>query len=577
MSECNEVCCFSFLILIIFLIPTFWVSVPSYQSSLPIKPKNFYQEESFRPKVELDAKMGHVIKNSSYSPCENPFDHACKVDYSIHRTMVEHNQNVMKHVEKEYIRNTHFYKKCIDFQSSSFEEKINNVIKTDFFIHQFEAIESLRNYKDLEGVFGILSVYGIKSPIELSSTMNGEYQLSRSIHFDFETEKLKYLFKFMEIAFHDSSPEIHVDYIKRFEVDFDVNEFILTNTKLDYHKDIFNFKAFLGKDYRDTMYIDLDFLAHFNFQKTKYTVEDWRWYLKAIISLYTLNHFRMFPSDPEHTCTLHYKQLFPIHVCHYIKDQLNLSTFTIKGIVEELKKSYIKWIDKNEYEFSENFKRNVKNKLKIMNVYINQCWMSDDLKTKEHLTFVEQDVLDHDDYVKGISHLFKNEKFRTFRNALTDRYNKNLIAHFMNWNAWYETKDNSLVIPPGSTDFHLKRVPQESCMFKAYVGSIIGHELFHLIYSEIVKFKTKKWLEIETNMKKYGLHNLEENLADLFGSSINHETFLTETEKQCFFLTYIRIWCDDESQLGHSRGKIRSLIPLEFLQKEYEKVFHCKL
>jgi len=255
---------------------------------------------------------------------------------------------------------------------------------------------------------------------------------------------------------------------------------------------------------------------------------------------------------------------------------MNINIYPIKQLILKLKDVYIEWLDKNDFGFENELIENSKRKFETLKIHINECWI---LENKDHMSLIEEKVMINKTYIDSISNLYQDKMFRLFRNDEVDYYNRDYVSILLVWNAWYDYTSNSVNIPPGLLNTPVNILKYESCAFKSYIGSVSAHELFHMIYLEIKETKSVKWKKFVTHMiDSYGETTLFENLADVIGVYSNYQIFISkrENERQCFFLTYIRLWCSNQRKSDHSSGKNRARMMFELLRHQYEGTFNCK-
>lgn len=572
---------FIFCTTLIFILPTIWFTIPKHQDLEIME-----YDESDTPIKFTDHIIGAVMRNDTYKPCENPIEHACHVRYSVQVELKKYKDNVLKNIIDKKIKETTFYKSCLEFHNKRYEKQKEMIIESNFYIEQKEIIEKLKYYSQLEDIFNRLSVYGIKSPFELLYDLKGQLILRRGIFLNFESKENHFTTKFTELIEHEFGGNALSIYSEISNMNDELNDvdYEITTIRTDNFKNIFNFKKYLGDLYTDEIALDVNFIHTFNFKKSKFLIEQWKNYLKIAVIYFTLKHMRIsdYSELPSDVCVKHYEELFPIHVCRHVRDDLQINAYPIQNMMKRIKSSYNKWIKVNPFNFHKDVMTKVNFLLTNLTEFVNKCWVLP--KLNDYFVFTEDELIKSGkSYFYTITELYKHKKWRTYRSGKTNIYFKRLIRNFLDINAWYDPSYNMLIIPSVLLHFHENVMGTDSCLYQTVIGNLIGHEYFHIIYTALSESKSPEWVNFEkTLFDKFQINSddeLNEALADIFGTKMNFEYFESapQIEKECFFLTTIREWCNVGKIRNHMSGVVRQKIGLYFLSQYYEKTFSCKI
>jgi hypothetical protein len=274
--------------------------------------------------------------------------------------------------------------------------------------------------------------------------------------------------------------------------------------------------------------------------------------------------------------------LFPITTCHQMKKQipsepLQWTVGIIKGLVDQ----WIEWIEKSH--LNSDVKTEIKKFIGTLTVDINKCTI---LKSKASFEseVLSSKISSSTNYIDRILKLSEYEEFRYKK--YDEIYGRGLVQKFSIWNSWYDDAIHTMVIPPGLLYFPTREFESESCQIYSHIGTVFGHELFHVIYRKLKQhlFEFPEFSRFQDRISAlYGPNSdVEENLADWTGlyhayQVYNKRTKPSDSEKKCFMLSYTRLWCDSESTSDgeHATGLQRGILPLHMLNREWNELFQC--
>ena len=338
---------------------------------------------------------------------------------------------------------------------------------------------------------------------------------------------------------------------------------------------------------------------------------------------------------PKIVCMKQYEQLFPFHVCHMIRDKMNLDLSPVKNIFKNIKNSFSKFFSNDEI-LNENLglRKDSKHVKKISELFsdlkmvVDHCWLFRDENKKNFFIQNEREIMEwmnhksfkENNYLEIIYHVFHYDegKILLYRNYNLDRTIRDLSETFLSWNAWYSPLSNTLFIPSGFVHFALKKLNSEECIFQSFVSTFITHEISHLIWNQLeTQWKIEKELnkdnkddvhslyqwnnimkemamfwKIERDSKKFS-----ELFADWLGDPIAYRSLFLDSdeislnlghlngkpkqihEKKCFFSTIFRLWCRDKCMKDHPCDRVRALISIQstsLMKRYFEDIYKCK-
>lgn len=583
----NTKCCCVFMFLICFIILPLW-GISSFVHMVDVKKTEIasleepshYEIRSAIYSPHVDPYMSIYYKNNDHDPGTDPINHACNVEKSIEDEINVNNQKMGEFIGMKIARETRFYPKCLAFHQKNIDEKIDYIIKSPFYHEQLNILNTLVSTSQLERVFSQLSFYGVKYPIELLYDLCGRLEIQRGSRELFNDVSTPYVMKLLSGHGLNSNLEMKTATELDNALDIDSDELVLVKT--DSFRNVFNFNAFLSTINKKEVYADLKFLHHFKSIRDKYSIDQWKSLLRVAISYAAIDHFKISTKTPHEICVTHFGRLFPIHTCHWIRDNIQISTHYVRRIAERVKNSFLLFIEKNEFELSSIQKQEVYAKIQKTNFYVNQCWMMPSISNgKEHILYLEDQFFNNTnaEYSDVLSQMHHDEFFRLHRNEQTSLYTKHLGLLSLTFTAWSDPETDSIVLGPGMLDYHIKNLDPDSHLTEIYIGQMVAHELIHRANPIMEKLITPRLMALKQKLEsKYGRKTYYENIADYLGAIQNFEDFRKRSreEQVAFFLTVLRMSCKTGTE-DHSSGLTRAHIMLMALKSEYETAMRTKL
>jgi hypothetical protein len=316
--------------------------------------------------------------------------------------------------------------------------------------------------------------------------------------------------------------------------------------------------------------VELQFIHNFQIERYRHTTSQWKLYLKFIVVYYYLQKMGLFFRRNENVCLQLYKQTFPLHTCDSIK--VKLKAFPIHTLVHDMLSNYIEWLDVNPYHFETSTIEGIKAKLTTLHVYLNECWMFPNRNYQVNIQLLERRLM-----TMNFTQIQWNVESLSESGFAEDDLllYRNLMDFEQEPNGFYDRENNYIAISFAQLYHRINVIGYDNMNTKTFLHIVVGHEIFHLLYSVIEKGgKSRQWIELEKQMESsFGKDDLEENLADLFGTVITFKVL--GLDRQAFFKNQFRTWCGNYGISGHGSSRTRAMVPLTLLKKEFDTAFSC--
>lgn len=540
-----------------------------------------------------------LLRNSTHDPCKQPQQHACDIEGSISENIAIHNRKIVERIVNPIARTSKFYSSCTHFHENVMDSRVMQIVSTPEWIDQMNIISSLPSHEKLEVVFEQLRSYGVKSPFEISFTLQGylyihrpftpitpvkssRYPILMALHkaSGFKTDSFIHVGKTIEASLGPGDSTTAIRSSNEI-VGFDLSAFIGNIYRVEYEKAL---KSLTGR-------IDLFTLRHFSVKvRRSFTVEQWKEYLRFLVYMYAIRHYRLdseFSHDIDQLCIRQYKQLFPLSVCTTLRNEMEIPEDVLQYITK-LRKSYIEYFEQNQFQFTRSSILVIKENIEKTQWYVNTCWMLPDFSIgfqdviemeKRYLNIVEGPS---SIYLSIVSQIHTEKFFQSYRHDDDTLFIRDLGIRFATWEAWSSSNSKSIYVPPGFLHYIVTRMDLKSIAAKTHIGNGLAHEQLHQFsqYLSSNAVRSKEWTRFENHVSRViPVGKLHENLADIIGTMVNYRTISPKDQrsKQVFFLTHLRLWCKNSEMSDHASGSLRVISPLILLHKEYEDAFQCKL
>ncbi len=557
-----------------------------------------------------------------------------------------------------------FYRSCRHFiHNGGYDKLLKN--KDGLIGEMLSIIDGIETNEDYDKVFGILASKGIRVPIDVSLRefpyFLKKHKNRRKLVFQFEESgvvlslvndewnkdyssnirKLKqYIGTTKGLDIHDALYAGFSDTPKNITDDsqYSNNDFTFDHLRNLFVVSPFDMKRFLhhsnlGISEKDMMAVieqaqgiyvlSMNFFVHLDWIIHKYSVEQWKDYLKLMV--YTSVLRKLPPRIPkglnekvvgDMVCLDQVKHYFPISVCkefvqgitdhkHIYEDSKKITEGILKTITDNVKNEPSVYCLKQGSQMQKRLIKSLEN----IEINIGKCYLTDweqkishaSTQNYESLMKVETSDRDfvEDDHLANVYKLIGDPMFRLHRAQFMEDYEnpfelprqRRLFDSFIDVNAWYDTVNHRIVIPPGILVPPMIDHRYDAISKAATFGFIIGHEITHsterLLHrgmgyikhsSEELKCLNEQLNCLATQYPSpiddsllgrganwYGKQTFYENRADAIGlRSIHHlmknrlGILNSRKKEEQFFNTVGQTWCANHNK-GDKRFRQRVL------------------
>lgn len=402
-------------------------------------------------------------------------------------------------------------------------------------------------------------------------------------------------------------------------------------------------------DNEDIYVLSMNFFVHLDWMMNHYNVEVWKDYLKFMIYGSILKKIPILPdgkSDIDFLCIEHTKHYFPISTCkQFVNDVIdhkkiyNESTIITRGVLDTIIENIKNKPDEFCLKNNSDIQKRLINNLDTIEISIGKCFLVDWEQKISHsspenyksLLSIEQSYkadlsINHIDNIYKMIHdpmfrLHRAQFIEDYENPFELPRQQRLFDSFSDVNAWYDTVNHRIVIPPGILVPPMIDYRYDQISKSATFGFIIGHEITHsterllhrgMSYIQHNKEELQCLNEqfhclsneykspignINRQKNWYGKQTFYENRADAIGLQsiyhlMKHKLLLLNTkekEKQ-FFDTVGQTWCsgyDDKEKFKkriiedpHAIYRDRVTHPVQQLnsvtKRVFEDIYKCK-
>lgn len=581
---CHDCCvaiCLTISMLVILLLV---ISNPIYKHELREEPVEVeYFDSGKTVSLQFNPHIAHNVGNHSLDVCNSPYEFACQIEETpIPDLIFENNLKLLDKVIHKQLKSVNFMEKCALFHKNDLLTKRKLLLNTTLFKEYVHLIEN-SNMENLEHIFSLLHDKGIREPFRLLLLPTGEYEFSQSqmmkqMHYDTVIDFVK-LFKGnhakVEENYEVISKNINIEHLR----------YNIRNVKEVKDGTHFPLDYYLPLD--QNILIDESMLLNFMSNLQRFTIDQWKDYLYVIVSKSILHQFRLLENSNENICQFQMIDYFPLSVCRKFKVNMDYTDdidLFVKNLLIDLKGLMI---ETNYFALDLQTMNTLKSRLEKLDVYINKCAIK---STNESISEIETVYFNgkQKDYPEIIFNLISERNFQERRHKDFDVYYRELLYNYLQWNAWYYTQPEMLVIPPGFLDHPMNILKYNSCQYHSILGNVIMHEFGHFIHDVIGNSNSYKFERFSNELKqRYGFPNAlvhKENIADNIGFLISYyswnKIYRTEEEKKCYFLTFIRLFCPskvskDELDTDHAAKKSRAIYTIQMWKDEFKKTFNC--
>lgn len=552
-----------------------------------------FSDAVYKHKIHLNDDLVAVVVNKTFDPCFDSFNYACKTGTeTILDSINKHNKRLRQRIRDDYIRDTPFYTKCVKFHNTGKENA--QLLETMHYKEAMRLVNGLQDHERLEFVLGELFRMGIKILFEstfLDISNPEEFTIERAPKFASAATHLKdqekwsllekrLLEEVTRTAFTEQAPSVR-DALDMEESFSDTND-ETSKTNLENHKGQFKFREYLGRHYKSTMYIDTNLISEFETKKHIFTIQKWKNYLHIGVLYNLLLHYRVGLHNSEDTCIRQYEALFPFDVCHHVKDLMKIDIYYVKDVFKSIRNGFVDWIKKNAFKHKPSTIEAMSKRMSEVKLITDHCWLKRDETHKPFFLELENSIMKMDgEYTQIIYEVFRSD-LSFYRNEHADKYLRNLEETFTTWNGYYNNKDNALIVPSGLIHFLSTEANKGGCIFEAFLSYFFGHELSHCVHRELLEKEPNNApfnSYLDYLQSRYGRDFFKEVVADAIGSEVAFVYGFKkkdQKERECFFLTVTKIWCNDIAFSNHPTGSKRVKITIDVNRPAYNELFCTK-
>lgn len=562
----------------------------SFQKTMDIK--DFF---GIKKSLQLNPILTTKIVNDSRNPCFEPYEYACDHgERSIPDMVSKSNLLTLTKIIEKSFSDSNLPRKCKEFHGNFTIKERREMLKTHHIMTEIEYTinnEFNKENPNIQNIAAKLHKLGVREPFKINLFIDGSLVFGQPQRL---LENNRYVIDYMLDHTYPSGLK-HTYPLKIYKDYLEISSTIHFNEKPKYlKKTIGEIEAtgFQILDYfktpkkEDVIGIDQRMINAFVNAIRRFQMEKWRNYFFFVSYKSMLHQFRLLIPDPHSVCFDQIIQYFPYTICRKVRNDFEYDTQEINNYIKRLMDGFKKHILlENIFDFKKETIVHLSDKFDKIVLSVNECSFRIDNST---ITSIENKYFNsgHQSYLDIISQMIKEEDFQMRRHVNYDEFYKDILINYIDWGAFYQGYLNMLIIPPGLLHFPMKYLETKSCQYHAMIDHVVYHELGHFIQQNVIH-PSKKYNDFVSSVfSLYGTNGnglrSKEDVADVFGFLMAYKTwntFKSNVEKKCFFLSYIRQWCphgdNNVIDKDHGSREQRAVLPLIQYKNEYEKVFNC--
>lgn len=559
--------------------------------------------------------IAHMTLNASHDICANQYDAVCERGTPSYSDLVgAHSKKALERIlNGKRVGNTHFFRACQQFHtpSATLVNKLEFLEKHPRFKELFASILSIQSVDDLVRVTATkLHSSGVREPFHLNLLIDGDYEFSVSYRTQNEAEWQRALFQ--SVATSLAMLGVNVDEATR--AHYTLRRFIAPESRPEFAPVSFSDPRVRAQFSWDptlwfpanvtTVRLDMKRMMRYQDALHRFPLKEWKAYLFGVLLYSFTRQARIVAFSSAQTCQEHFGSLFPLSTCRLVRAEIKYPDEFEQwaSVAKHTMKEYL--VDRNLFEFSPQVVSSISERLDSLQVYVNRCSLKshNETITKFEHTFLDLDTSSpgiglvpvdsggRKGYLDYIFEMAAHPEFQMRRHEQYDPYYRGESDMFFMWNAWYDSRLNSVFIPPGILHFVEGMFHEAPHLYFDALGQPIQHEMTHWLVDPptfgLLNVLSHTWAEwkkaVLSQYPPSGDSVLnEENLADVLGLYLSWNAWntphRTQDQRKAWFIHYLRLQCSQQPDYvsDHGSARQRATIPIGVVWGDFASAFNC--